>query len=108
MWGRISEDEKDDPLDPDGDDNPDIEDYLGNFEFTTAYRKNDHEISVMLRNNLESDDNRGAIQIDWTFPLQRRFRGYVQFFNGYGESLIDYDAHIERLGIGILLSDLIG
>jgi phospholipase A1 len=107
VWGRISEDEKDDPLDPDGDDNPDIEDYLGNFEFTTAYRQNDHEVSVMLRNNLESDDNRGAIQIDWTFPLQRRFRGYVQFFNGYGESLIDYDAHIERLGIGILLSDLL-
>jgi len=107
LWGRISEDDKDDPLDPDGDDNPDIEDYLGNFEFTTAYRRNDQEISVMLRNNLESDDNRGAIQIDWTFPLQRRFRGYVQFFNGYGESLIDYDAHIERIGVGILLSDLL-
>ena len=106
-WWRIPEDDKDDPLDPDGDDNPDIEDYLGNFEFTTAYRKNDQEISVMLRNNLETDDNRGAIQVDWTFPLQRRFRGYVQYFNGYGESLIDYDANIQRIGVGILLSDLL-
>lgn len=99
-WIRIEEDEEDD-------DNPDIEDFLGNFEFTTAYRKNDQEVSVMLRNNLESEDNRGAIQVDYTFPLHRRFRGYVQFFNGYGESLIDYDAHIERIGIGILLSDLL-
>jgi phospholipase A1 len=106
-WWRIPEDDKDDPLDPDGDDNPDIEDYLGNFEFTTAYRKNDQEISVMLRNNLDADENRGAIQVDWTFPLQRRFRGYVQLFNGYGESLIDYDANITRVGIGILLSDLL-
>ena len=106
-WWRIPEDEKDDPLDPEGDDNPDIEDFMGNFEFSVAYRKFDHEVSVMLRNNLDTKDNRGAIQVDWTFPLQRRFRGYLQFFNGYGESLIDYDAHIERIGVGILLSDLL-
>ena len=106
-WWRIPEDEKDDPSDSDGDDNPDIEDYLGNFEFTAVYRNYEHEISVMLRNNLDSDDNHGAIQLGWTFPLQRRFRGYVQYFNGYGESLIDYNADIERIGIGILLSDLL-
>ncbi len=106
-WYRIPEDEKDDPLDADGDDNPDIEDFLGNFEFNVIYREYDHEVSVLLRNNLDSDDNRGALQIDWTFPLKRRFRGYVQFFNGYGESLIDYDASITRLGVGILLSDLL-
>ena len=107
VWWRVPEDDKDDPGDADGDDNPDIEDYMGNFEFTTAYRKNDHEVSMQLRNNLQSDDNRGAIQLDWTFPLKQRFRGYVQFFNGYGESLIDYNAHIERIGVGILLSDLL-
>ncbi len=106
-WWRIPEDEKDDPLDPDGDDNPDIEDFMGNFEFTVAYRKFDHEVSAMLRNNLDTDDNRGAIQLDWTFPLEGRYRGYLQFFNGYGESLIDYDAHIERIGIGIILTDLL-
>ena len=102
-WWRIPEDEKDDPLDAEGDDNPDIEDYLGNFEFTVAYRKFDHEVSVMLRNNLDREDNRGAIQIDWTFPLQRRFRGYLQFFNGYGESLIDYNREVRRIGLGIAL-----
>lgn len=106
-WWRIPEDEKDEPGEAEGDDNPDIEDYLGNFEFTTAYRRNDQEVSVMLRNNLDTDENRGAIQIDYTFPLKRRFRGYVQFFNGYGESLIDYNEHIERIGVGILLSDLL-
>ena len=106
-WWRIPEDEKDGPDDPEGDDNPDIEDYMGNFEFEVAYRKFDQEVSVMLRNNLDSEDNHGALQIDWTFPLQRRFRGYVQYFNGYGESLIDYNADIERIGIGILLSDLL-
>jgi len=106
-WYRIPEDDKDDPDDADGDDNPDIEDYLGNFEFTTAYRKYEHEYSMMLRNNLDPDENRGAIQLDWTFPLNRRLRGYLQVFNGYGESLIDYDASISRVGLGITLSDFL-
>lgn len=104
-WWRIPEDDKDDASDTDGDDNPDIEDFMGNFELTAAYRNDDHEYSMMLRNNLDSDENRGAIQLDWTFPLHRRLRGYAQLFNGYGESLVDYDAHIERFGIGIVLSD---
>jgi len=106
-WWRIPEEEKDDPLDPDGDDNPDIEDFMGNFEFTVAYRQAQNEYSAMLRNNLDFDENYGALQLDWTFPLSGRFRGYIQYFNGYGESLIDYDAHIQRIGIGILLTDLL-
>jgi phospholipase A1 len=106
-WWRLPEDEKDDPLDPRGDDNPDIEDYMGNFEFTVAYREFDNEFSVLLRNNLDLDENHGALQLDWTFPLRGRFRGYLQYFNGYGESLIDYNAHIQRIGIGILLTDLL-
>ena len=106
-WWRIPEDEKDDPLDPDGDDNPDIEDFMGNFEFTMVYRQADHEYSAQLRNNLDFDENYGALQLDWTFPLSGRFRGYLQYFNGYGESLIDYNAHIQRIGIGILLTDLL-
>ncbi len=105
-WYRIPEREKSDANDTSGDDNPDIERYLGHFEFTSVYHGYNHEVSLMLRNNLRAD-NFGALQLDWTFPLWKRFRGHVQYFNGYGESLVDYDAKIERLGIGILLTDLL-
>ncbi|MFW6093421.1 MAG: phospholipase A [Pseudomonadota bacterium] len=105
-WWRIPEAEKDDPFEPRGDDNPDIEKYMGHFELTTIYRRGDHEWSLLLRNNLRGD-NKGAVQLEWTFPLWRGIRGYAQYFNGYGESLIDYDAHIERFGVGILLTDLL-
>lgn len=104
-WWRIPEEEKDAPGDVIGDDNPDIDDYLGHFELTSVYRHEGHEWSVLLRNAFHT--GRGAVQIDWTFPLWRGVRGHAQYFNGYGESLIDYDASIERIGIGILLTDLL-
>lgn len=104
-WYRIREDDKDSILDPKGDDNPDIEKYMGHFEFRTTYRSENHEVTMMLRNNLRSE-NRGAVQLDWTFPIWRGLKGHAQYFNGYGESLIDYDRNVERIGFGLLLSDL--
>jgi phospholipase A1 len=59
----------------------------------------------MLRNKLDFGENYGAIQLGWSFPLSNNLRGYVQWFNGYGESLIDYNAHTNSIGFGIQLSD---
>ena len=108
-WYRIPEDRKDDPDDTDGDDNPDIHRYMGYFEFSGIYRHEEQEFGVEFRNNVGSgaSNSRGAIQLDYTFPLWGRLRGYAQFFNGYGESLIDYNHNITRAGIGFLLSDIL-
>ena len=89
------------------DDNPDITDYLGHYEVGATYKWDDHTFSLMTRNALESDFHRGAIQASWSFPLGDwpYLRGYVQYFNGYGESLIDYDQYVNRVGVGLSLSD---
>ncbi|HAU16709.1 MAG: phospholipase [Pseudomonadales bacterium] len=105
-WYRIPEDEKDEPLQASGDDNPDIEKYMGYFELMGTWEQNDYEFSLMVRNNLNRP-NYGAVQLDASFPLWGRLRGVIQYFNGYGESLIDYNHRNERLGIGILLTDML-
>ncbi|MBN4055507.1 phospholipase A [bacterium AH-315-K03] len=102
-WYRIPEDDKENSFDTTGDDNPDIDDYMGFFESRTIYHWQSQEVSLMFRNNLRSD-NKGAVQLDWSFPLWGGLKGYVQYFNGYGESLIDYNESIERIGVGVLLT----
>ena len=87
------------------DDNPDITDYMGHGDLLLAYKWNEQTISATWRNNLDFNNNRGAIQIDYSFPLTKRVKGYVQYFNGYGESLIDYNRSVSRIGMGIALTD---
>lgn len=105
LWDRIPDDSKDSPDDPRGDDNPDIERFMGHFELSLAYKRNDQSLGVLLRNNLRTGNNLGAIQIDYAFPLTDALQGYVQYFNGYGESLIDYNHDINRFGLGIAINE---
>ena len=99
-WLRISEDAIDD-------DNPDITDYLGHYEWRAGYKWNNQVFSFMSRNNLESGFDHGAVELGWSFPLWNYpyVKGYIQYFGGYGESLIDYDRRVNRIGIGISLTD---
>jgi len=86
------------------DDNPDITHFLGHGDFTLAFKRGDNEYSLMLRDNLSLHDNKGAIQLGWSFPLDEKLRGYVQIFHGYGESLIDYNVKVTRVGFGVMLT----
>ena len=93
------------PESSDIDDNPDIEKYYGYGEFSLIHVIDDYSIDVMLRNNLDMSNNRGAIQVGFNFPLWGKTRGYIQYFNGYGQSLLDYNHQTQSLGIGIMLSN---
>lgn len=98
-WYRIPESRS-------SDDNPDIGRYLGYGDITGVWKWREHEFGVRLRNNLRGD-NRGAVELEWTFPINRRFKGYIQYFNGYGESLIDYDQSNHRIGLGVSMTDIL-
>ena len=108
-WYRIPECDKDKPTDSDCDDNPDIHKYMGYFEMSGIWHDDEYELGVEVRNNVGSgaSHSRGAVQVDFTFPLWGRVRGYAQLFNGYGQSLIDYNHNVTSAGVGFLLSDIL-
>lgn len=101
-WIRISEDEEED-------DNPDIDRFLGHGELRLIYKWNGNTFQCMLRNALESGFQRTGFEYSWSFPFYKydHFRGYLQGFSGYGESLIDYDRKVNRIAIGVSLSDFL-
>ena len=106
-WYRIPESAKSFPGDPGGDDNPGIEKYLGYFDLSGALRHTQFEFSVLSRDKLRTRNNYGAIEHGMSLPLYYRIRGCAQHFNGYGESLIDYNHNVNRIGLGFLLTDIL-
>ena len=93
-WWRIPERRADD-------DNPDISNFVGRAEVLLSRRWYGHVFSAQLRHSLRfGEPSRGSFQFDWAFPVVGNVKGYLQFFGGYGESLIDYNVRQNKLGIG--------
>lgn len=107
------------------DDNPDMTRYLGYGELLTTFYWQDMRFAMMLRNNFRQD-NLGAIQLDWSIPpstlgkllfgrvispawidkyLSDKISLYVQYFNGYGEGLMDYNKSINRISVGFMIAE---
>ncbi|WP_346726500.1 phospholipase A [Campylobacter mucosalis] len=86
------------------DDNKDIKKYIGNADLKVGYKLGLHTLSAKFSSNLHLDNtNRTSAQLDWIFPLFSDMYGYISYFNGYGDSLIDYNRHTNRIGIGFAI-----
>ncbi|RUO47847.1 phospholipase A [Pseudidiomarina donghaiensis] len=93
----------------DDDDNPDLVRYRGNFENRFSWRNNLSTYSL-TRITRELSWDKGSWQLDFTHPLNSDkpdgLRFYIQFFSGYGETLLDYNHRQNRIGIGFLLLNI--
>lgn len=86
------------------DDNPNIEDFMGRAQIGMAYKGGKHTIAGSIKNNLASK-NRSGVELNWSFPLTEKFRGFMQIYSGYGENMIDMENYNNRIGFGITLTD---
>lgn len=89
-------------------DNPDIADYRGYGDFLFKLRKDDTwEFSALLRKGTQS--SYGSMQLDASYPFRgflRQLNGYlyVQYFNGYGETILDYNRKLpSHIGVGLIV-----
>ncbi len=102
-WYRLPEEDKEFPLDPLGDDNPDINDYFGRIEVGFSVKLSEVTLNSRIRNNLSFSENRSSVLLDFTYPINDRYNFLMQYFNGYGDSLIDYNNHQQRFSLGVQL-----
>ncbi|MEJ2515455.1 MAG: phospholipase A [Gammaproteobacteria bacterium] len=100
-WYRFPEDEEDD-------DNPNIERWLGYADYSVAWAPGDHRFFTNVRNNLKGGgENRGSVELTYSYPVWGGLRLYCQWFSGYGDGLIYYNEYTNRIGVGISLGDVI-
>jgi phospholipase A1 len=83
--------------------NPDLARYLGYFRPSVAYRRAAWELSVVAQNQFESGFRRGSVETSVSRDLGSYWRLYIQYFNGYGQSLIEYDHASNAVGLGFSL-----
>jgi outer membrane phospholipase A len=88
-------------------DNPDIADYRGYVDLRTIVGwQRGLELSALGR--MGKDGNHESAQLDLTYPTMRFFGSFslyldVQYFTGYGESLLGYNQKTDELRVGFAL-----
>lgn len=102
-WYRLPEENGRAATDPRRDDNPDLSDYTGYAEL--RYRRDfpwrNSLLDVMVRGSTAT--GRGAIQADYSVEIGHLGAVFIRVFNGYAESLIDYNRSVTRVGVGVAL-----
>ena len=98
-WWRI-------PESASTDDNPDISNYMGRGEVQIVHEWQGQEFGLNLRDSFRGGSRQhGSARISWSFPIAGNLRGYAELFQGYGESLIDYNHNATYVGLGVSLLD---
>jgi len=103
IWDRLKESSG-------NDDNPGIENYIGRAEVTGSWQINKaNTVSLTMRHSLRKEA-RGSARLDWMMapassPNYTGLRYHVQLFNGYGDSLVDYNRKRTVLSVGLSLVD---
>ncbi len=105
LWKRI-------PESSGSDDNPGITDFVGRGELSLRWNMDkDTTLSTTVRSTF-SDSDRGSVRVEWLravgkdlFGGKSNLRLHAALFNGYGDSMIDYNRKRTVFSLGVSLVD---
>lgn len=87
-----------------GDDNPDIQHYLRRSELQLMWTPGRSTAALTWR---PSFSGKGSAQLDYSYPVFKDrpdgLRWYAQLFQGYGETLLDYNFKQTSLSLGLTI-----
>ncbi len=87
------------------DDNPDITKYMGYYQLKVGYQPGATACSAP-KGQYNWNTGYGGAEVGLSYPITRNVRFYTQVYSGYGESLIDYNFNQTRVGVGVMLNDI--
>lgn len=102
---RIPEDKKKFEGSALGDDNPDITDYLGYNDVHLYYKFFSHHLlHLSVRGNVHT--GKGGVTLNYSMLIPTGKVSYlnIRLSHGYGESLVDYNKSLTRIGVGLMFS----
>lgn len=82
-------------------DNEDIQDFIPPYELWAKFHAGNGYLKVRTAYNFDTD--KGHIEAGLTIPVSKFVGLYFQVWEGYGESLIDYNYRQTRVGAGITI-----
>ncbi len=96
LWYRIA-----DPSDRD--DNPDLYKYLGYGSISLDHLFDKSRVQLRYIPGTKYQ----GVELGYSYPFREGLRFYAKIGYGYGLSMIDYNHHSEKAGVGVILTDIL-
>lgn len=84
------------------DENRDIARYRSYFDTVLSYHHTNHH--AKLQGHFNPISKKGGAELSYAYQVSRYLSLYAQYYTGYGESLVDYNRKIQRIGVGVSLT----
>lgn len=83
-------------------DNQNLMDYMGYTSLKIQYEYQRQIVTATIEGNIAY--KKGSVELSYGYPIGRSVNLYIKGFSGYVDTLIDYQEHVNKIGVGFSFS----